>query len=57
MASVKITPERQDGKLVGYHLKATVPGVSDRVDRYIARLASQQWHVKACTVFAQGTGS
>jgi hypothetical protein len=49
MVSVTITADRQDKKLEGYHLRATVAGVSDRVDGYIARRADGQWDVRART--------
>jgi hypothetical protein len=45
--AITITADRQDKKLEGYHLRATVAGVSDRVDGYIARRADGQWDVRA----------
>jgi hypothetical protein len=42
---ISIRPDRSEGRLVGYGLWATKPGVGDRVERYLERTPQAKFHL------------
>jgi hypothetical protein len=42
---ISVRPDRQEGVLVGYGLRATKPGLGDRVEGYLERTARAKFHL------------
>jgi hypothetical protein len=42
---ISIRPDRSEGKLVGYGLRATRPGVGDRIEGYLERTPQAKFHL------------
>jgi hypothetical protein len=42
---ISIRPDRSEGKLVGYGLRATKPGVGDRIEGYLERTPQAKFHL------------
>jgi len=42
---ISIRPDRSEGRLVGYGLRATKPGVGDRIEGYLERTPQAKFHL------------
>ena len=42
---ISIRPDRSAGRLIGYGLRATKPGVGDRIEGYLERTAQAKFHL------------